>query len=105
MKAIYKDLIRIVIVLAGLFIISISAYAVDISRAKNNQKPIFVINKTLLDDGGTVVYSGLGYQIVVWHKMTGRPRTFYYGVESHYLAGFYHSGDQPDVVLTEIKDD
>jgi hypothetical protein len=47
-------------------------YTVDASRAAQSKTPIFTFIVWTVKDGGTKVYSGFGYNIRKWHKISSK---------------------------------
>ena len=67
-----KKILKIVgIILAIIVIIGIIFFAVDYSRANDQKSPIFCINTSVLKDGGTKEYIGLGYKVIEYCKIDG----------------------------------
>lgn len=57
-------IIGAVVVFFALF--SVLTYGVNVSLMSNNTSPLFVFNTNMVNDGGTKIYTGLGYHIVEW---------------------------------------
>ena len=68
MKSIWK---KIFLLFLAIVIIAIVFFSVDLYRAKNGKSPIFCINYGTLKDGGSKEYIGLGYKVIVYHKLNG----------------------------------
>lgn len=65
--------------------------AVDIERFQDGKKPFFIIKRSFLNDGGTTVYYGIGYQLISWRQMGKNSEGIsgdFIGKECHVL--FYH---------------
>lgn len=78
------------IVLLLLFLCFVLFGAIDIERFQDGKKPIFIIHQDNIDDGGTTIYYGIGYQLISWRQMGDAeddPGDFV-GKECHIL--FYH---------------
>ena len=87
-------IIAIIIILLLFFCLSAFSYSYDTKRAESGKTPVFILHKDALNDGGTTVYYGFGYQIVAWHQIKGDG--YYTGTESHWLFGFrsdFHSAN------------
>ena len=97
-----RKLIITLSVILGLFVISFSTYLIDKSRVENKQIPIFILAHSGYEDGGTHIYYGLGYQIIIWDRISNNdPDLYKSGVEVHYLFGITGSMTEPQVELTE----
>jgi hypothetical protein len=60
------------LIIIGLFVIVLLAiifYAVDATRATQSKVPIFTFIIWTVKDGGSRVYTGLGYNVRIWHKI------------------------------------
>ena len=85
--------------------ITFALYSVDCVRVDNQQKPLFCIVLIGVDDGGTKVYRGFGYQIIVWRRLTS-PGMYLYGVERHFLFGIVDPFiNGPSIPLINITED
>ena len=70
-----KNLIKVLLIIIALVIgLALIFLGVDLSRAKNDEKPIFCILKTEVNDGGTKIYLGLGYKVIDFHTLNGFDR-------------------------------
>ena len=49
-------------------IFSFTTYSVDSRLVAHDKSPIFVIPSSVAKDGGTTIYSGLGYKVIGWNK-------------------------------------
>jgi len=56
-------------VLIILIILGLVFFAVDYTKVKNQEKPIFCIPLGVIQDGGTREYLGLGYKVIDFHKI------------------------------------
>ena len=97
MKRFKKTIIKILIVILCLPIISLTFFGIDMALAGNYKKPIFCLKNMYLD-GGTIECYGLGYQIIIWHKLSDEPGVYLVGVEAHYFA--FNSTKEPQIELT-----
>lgn len=66
-----KGLKVISIVLVIVIILGLIFFIVDYNKIKNNEKPVFCINTSSYEDGGTVEYFGLGYKVIDFHTIDG----------------------------------
>lgn len=59
-----------VVAAVGILLIgfSIFAYNTDVSRLKGGEEPLFVYHDNGVNDGGTLIYRGLGYKVIKWHR-------------------------------------
>ena len=87
LKFILPPVIFIVLLFAFMF----GTYKYNCARIANNQKPIFIIKKDAMNDGGTQVYYSLGGQYIFWKKLgpvsDGEPYYNLAGKETHFLFG------------------
>ncbi|WP_156136353.1 hypothetical protein [Candidatus Soleaferrea massiliensis] len=86
------------------FSLSLTSYSVDLSLAKQYKKPVFSLHYMSINDGGSSYYIGLGYQIIMWRKMTGTLSVYKMGTESYYLWGFKSCMEDPGIPL-EVRYD
>lgn len=66
-----KGLKVISIVLVMVIILGLIFFTVDYNRVKNKQRPVFCINTSSYEDGGTIEYLGLGYKVIDFHTIAG----------------------------------
>lgn len=99
-----KAAIAILAAITLLVIFSISFYFSDKDRVFRNEKPKFVIHEVSINDGGSKIYYGLGYQIIVWNQMTADPKIKLKGVETHYLFGIVNASEGPNIGLRPEKE-
>ena len=106
MKKCIKSVIILSICLFVFVLTSVVLYAIDKNRAEKDESPLFSLSKTNVNDGGTVIYYGLGYQIIVYQRLNSQypAGTYDCGVEYHYLFGF-NSTNEPEIELTPKKID
>lgn len=62
------------------------SYNIDARLVANDKRPIFVLPTTTVKDGGTTIYSGLGYKVIGWNQLQGRQIN---GMEVHGLLKGY----------------
>ena len=104
-KKLSKTTIICLSVLLVLILFSIISFAVDSNRVDNGKKPILCIMKFGLNDGGTTVYYGLGYQIINWKRFSpDNPDKMLVGIEKHYMVGMVDPSYKPKIELMEIDD-
>lgn len=71
-KNIMKKVIKIILaVVLALVIIGGVTFLVDCSAVKSSKTPIFARCVKVYDDGGTMVYIGLGYKIIDFNMLNG----------------------------------
>lgn len=58
-----KKIKKVIIIMLAIVIVWLAFFIVDHLRATNEQKPIFTINSIMYDDGGSVKYTGLFYNV------------------------------------------
>ena len=63
-----KVLIIIGAILLLLLILSIIFFSVDYIRVQNQQNPIFAVKTDEVNDGGSIIYTGLGYKIIDYNR-------------------------------------
>ncbi len=68
MKKIMKIIVVIIIILV---ILGILFYTIDKRAVQNQKSPIFCVKIRTMLDGGTAEYLGLGYKIIIFHKLEG----------------------------------
>ena len=69
-----KKGIKILLIVIGIIIIlGLIFFAVDYSRVKKQEKPIFCIQHPagVIMDGGTIEYFGLGYKVIDFNRLNG----------------------------------
>lgn len=64
-----KSMVFIISVTVLLLICFVLFGAVDIIRFRIGKAPVFIIKEEHLNDGGTTVYYGVGYQLIDWKKI------------------------------------
>lgn len=86
---------------------SLLSFQIDSKRVDIGEKPLFCLRKDSFDDGGTVAYYGLGYQIIRYHKLgddPGNVNAYYYGVEKHYGIGMIDLIHSNPTITLELRD-
>ena len=86
-KIIVRVLIILGAVIIALTVFAAAAYAFDCAMIKQGNEPMFARNVNAVNDGGTLIYCGLGYHIVKWHSF---PENVGMGELSHdsYVCGW-----------------
>lgn len=68
-----KIVIRVIIIFGAAVIaltaISAATYAFDCFMIKQGNEPMFARAVNAVNDGGTLIYCGLGYHIIKWHSL------------------------------------
>lgn len=72
MKKIIKLIIAIIFALA---VIGGVTFLVDCSSIRSEKEPVFAKMTKTLDDGGTIIYTGLGYKIIDFNMLNGYDET------------------------------
>lgn len=98
----YKRLIKLVIAILLLILVSQITYIIDKNRISDDEKPMFAIRSKVLKDGGSAEYIGLGYQVILWNKLSEKGDGVGIGSEINRLTKFRDLNDGPSVEL-EIK--
>ena len=96
-----------VIIFSILICVSLVTYNIDKRRVFNDETPKFIISKNGMNDGGTGIYYGLGYQIIKWKCMHGNygenfdddEGYYYVGIECHYLFEMIDPVQGPSIEL------
>jgi len=70
-KIVFNVLLILIIIFSMLICVSLVTYNIDKQRALNGETPKFIISKNGMNDGGTVMYYGFGYQIITWKQFPG----------------------------------
>ena len=63
---------KVVLIITSAIVIWGCFFATDYYLAKNNKVPIFCLPGSMLKDGGTRAYYGLGYKIIKYNQLMGR---------------------------------
>lgn len=103
-KARTKFLIIILAIMFVMAMFSICTYHYDKTMATNGNEPKFVIHTVTINDGGSKVYYGLGYQIIMWNQLTSDDSQIKLkGTETHFLFDMVDPLDGPTISLTPEK--
>lgn len=68
--------IVIILIIIGILLLGMLFFAVDSYRIKNDKPPIFAVQYSVLRDGGTTIYIGLGYKIIDYNVIDGNDKTY-----------------------------
>lgn len=77
---------RVVVILALLIVVVTILGYIDINRFMKDEEPIFIIKEDILNDGGTKIYYGVGYQLIDWKVIDDTEDTDF----SHFIGKEYH---------------
>lgn len=67
-----KKVLKVIgIILVLVIIIGAIFFAIDYNRVNNQKSPMFCIEWDIVSDGGTLIYLGLGYQVIDYNKGNG----------------------------------
>lgn len=86
-----KGFIFIILVTLLLLICFTLFGVIDIARFYDEKTPLFIIKEEHINDGGTTVYYGVGYQLIAWKKIDSNTISNIHilvGKEHHVF--FYH---------------
>ena len=53
-------------------------FVIDYSRASEGKAPLFCIQEDAVNDGGTVIYKGVFYKVIDYHKTISYSKNIYY---------------------------
>ena len=53
-------------------------FVIDYSRASEGQAPLFCIREDSVNDGGTVIYKGVFYKVIDYHKTINYSKNIFY---------------------------
>lgn len=100
---IVKNIKKICAVIIILIFISVSTFLIDSCLAEDNKSPIFSFPYAHINDGGSVCYLGLGYQIIKWKTYSEDLKFYNVGVEKHYIFGINLYPENPNIPLLKEK--
>lgn len=66
-----KVLMIIGIILIVLIVLALTFFGVDYFRVQKQEKPLFAIKTDEVNDGGTIIYTGLGYKVIDYNRLDG----------------------------------
>lgn len=98
-----KKLFIPIIAVLILSVYSVTTFFIDSLLVDSGKKAPFAI-PNYIEDGGTVIYYGLGYQIISWKRLSYSPGYTWQGVEKHYLFGMIDIDDGPTIELQEVPE-
>ena len=82
--------IWIILIIIGILLLGMLFFAVDTYRIKNDKPPIFAVQYSVLKDGGTTIYIGLGYKIIDYNVIDSYP--LHQAVHQKHRLGSWMSG-------------
>ena len=91
-KVIYDDLVA-----------NFNGECSEVGLAEDNKSPIFSFPYAHINDGGSVCYLGLGYQIIKWKTYSEDLKFYNVGVEKHYIFGINLYPENPNIPLLKEK--
>ena len=106
-----KKMKSVIVVFIFVFII-ISTFVIfgiiDYNRFLDDKTPIFIVEKTIMNDGGTTIYYGIGYQMIDWKIIDGTEITtiqYKIGKEVNFFRYIDPIYDGPNVELKILKEE
>ncbi len=74
-----KRFFKFIFVLAFLGVCTLGVFfLIDYSRASEGKSPLFCIQEDAVNDGGTVIYKGVFYKVIDYHKTINYSKNIYY---------------------------
>jgi hypothetical protein len=64
-----KKVVVLLSIIVAIILLSCTFFIIDNERVYNNELPIFCITGESYLDGGTTVYYGIGYKVIVFHSI------------------------------------
>ena len=64
----YKSIALLFLIVISIIAIHFITYERDYKTVISGGSPIFILRETRVKDGGTIIYYGLGYQIIKWKQ-------------------------------------
>lgn len=80
-------ILSFLMIIIFIFGLSYIMYKVDCNRIYNDSQPLFALRTDELNDGGSKIYYGIFYQIIVWRKMDSY--TDFNKIETHYIFNYH----------------
>lgn len=78
---------------------------IDYNRFMDDKTPIFIVKKDGLENGGTIIYYGIGYQLINWKLLDEDSVEYYYaGKEVHFLHYIDPLEDEPSIKLEKLRE-
>lgn len=103
MKRKFKVLLILVFILV---FINLILFLVDFTRAKNNKLPFFAKakNNSVYMDGGTKVYKGIFYNVIVFNKIYTEKLEYKHYNGIHVFSKFENENDAYDRIWSEFEE-
>lgn len=60
-----------VIILLTILLLGVITYSIDARKVAKGETPQFCFKVDYVSDGGTIIYTGLGYKVIEYHKANG----------------------------------
>lgn len=99
----FKKIAKYVLLVAVLLCCSFLAFGiVDYNRFFAGEEPIFIVKCDVLNDGGTKIYYGIGYQLIDWKKIDStdiKNINYLVGKECHFFTQQIDPKDGPEIEL------
>lgn len=74
-----KRFLKFIFVLAFLGVCALGVFfLIDYSRASEGKSPLFCVQEEAVNDGGTVIYKGVFYKVIDYHKTINYNKNIYY---------------------------
>ena len=74
-----KRFLKFLFVLAFLGVCALGVFfLIDYSRASEGKSPLFCVQEDAVNDGGTVIYKGVFYKVIDYHKTINYSKNIYY---------------------------
>jgi len=74
-----KSFFRFIFVLVFLAVCALGVFfLIDYSRASEGKSPLFCVQEDAVNDGGTVIYKGIFYKVIDYHKTINYSKNIYY---------------------------
>ena len=98
-----KRIAKYVFCVAVLLSVSFLVFGiVDYNRFFAGKEPLFIVKCDVLNDGGTKIYYGIGYQLIDWKKIDStdiKKINYLVGKEYHFLTQQIDPKDGPQIEL------
>lgn len=74
-----KRFLRFIFVLLFLAVCALGVFfLIDYSRASEGKSPLFCVQEEAVNDGGTIIYKGVFYKVIDYHKTINYSKNIYY---------------------------
>lgn len=97
----YTYLILVIIIILAIVFLPRITYTIDSSLVEQDKRPIFVIKRVMVKDGGTIVYMGFGYQVIKWNRLTDKGAEI--GYEIYKAPNYRDVNDGPTKKLKIVQ--